>query len=285
VIVSADLGSLGARDSSPVTHTWEPPPPLNVAVAAAPGLKFVLALLLLLPLFLLGPNRSPQAWWLWLALALAANLVIVMLSLSSNRDPIFAQAVYSLTLGVGAVWLLMPWLESRYRILAFLKTLPVMSGFSLLAFAPHTFGERGGSIDLRLYVAIALGVLSLAVTLALALTGLCLRRRFGRIRLLLALALCLLLVWILILSPLFIGVMLDGPSGWTKYLLAILFAAAHTLVLLLPLVLLSLFQPFYRARFLAFLSAPLPPPTAAAGPPAPNCTGPARAPDLWAQSL
>ena len=262
----ASLGGLGAREGIPVVHTWEPPPPPppRIVVAATAGIRILAAMLLLLPLFLFRPNRCSAAWWVWLPVLIAAFVGFTILSLTTDEELNLPQALCAFVIGLGAVWLLMPWLKSRYRIVAFFKTLPLLAGFSLLAFVPALLRESGGWFDLRPILAGLLALVSLVATLALTFGGLSVRRRFGRIRFLLWLAVWIVLAWTLIVVPfLFMG-SLWSRTDWGRYLLAILLVSAITLALLLPLVLLSFFQPFYRARFLAFLNAPQPAPSAEA---------------------
>lgn len=227
-------------------------------VAATTSLKVLPWLLILLPLFLFRPNRCSTAWWIWLPVVISALVGITVTGLLTGNERSLSQAVGSFIVGLAAMWLLMPFLGSRYRIVAFFKTLPVLAGFSLLAFVPTLLGDGGGWIDLRPYLAALLALASLAATLALTLGGLSVRRRFGRIRLLSWLVVWILLAWTAIATPFVIFAALESHINWGEAFLVLLLISGITLALLLPLVLLSFFQPFYRARFLDWLKAPPP---------------------------
>jgi hypothetical protein len=158
----------------------------------------------------------------------------------------------------------MPFLGSRYRIVAFFKALPVLAGFSLLAFLPTLLGDRNGWLDFRPYLAVLLAVGSLVTMLAFTLSGWCVRRRFGRLRFLCWLAVWTLLAWTVIATPFIIIGSLHGHLAWEQVCLPILGISGVTLAPLLPLVLLSFIQPFYRARLFTFLNLPQPGPSAGA---------------------
>jgi hypothetical protein len=109
---------------------------------------------------------------------------------------------------------------------------------------------------------LALG--SLAAVFALTLGGLCVRRQFGRVRFLFWLAVWTVLAWTLIASPFAIISKVNSDIEWGACLIAILYASAISLSLLVPLLLLSFLQPFYRARFFGYLNLPQPGPSAGA---------------------
>jgi hypothetical protein len=189
---------------------------------------------------------------------MGALVGITVTGLLTGNDRNLPQAVGSFIVGLAAVWLLMPFLGSRYRIVAFLKTLPVLAGFSLLAYVPTLLADEGGWLDFRPYFALLLAVASLVATLALSLGGLSVRRRFGPIRFLSWLAVWILLAWTAIATPFVIYALLQSHVDLWESFLGLLITSGITLVLLLPLVLLSLFQPFYRARLLNWLKVPPP---------------------------
>ncbi len=265
----ADLGGLGAREGVPVAHTWEPPPPPppRIIAAASAVIKVVIPLLLLLPLFLFPPNRTRAAWWIWLPTVTAALATAALLPLLISEDISLLQAVHALLIGLAAVWLLTPYLKSRYRILMFFKTLPVLVAFSLLAFVPTLLAGNGGWLDLRPFLAGLLAIGSLAASLAFTFAGLCVRRRFGRIRFLVWLVAWTVLAWTAIGAPLAVFSLVGSRPEWGEFVVAVLVASGIVLVLFLPLLLLSFFEPFYRTRFIDWLNVPQPGP--AAGIPAP----------------
>lgn len=249
-----------------MAHTWEPPPPEPppTPVAISISISTFLSLLILLPLFLLRQNRCSAAWWIWLPVVISAPAGITITCLMTGNEWSLAQAVGSFIVGLAAMWLLMPFLESRYRIVTFFKALPVLAGFSLLAFVPTLLARQSGWIDLRPSLAALLALASLTATLALTFGSLSVRRRFGRVRFLFWLAVWTVVAWTVIASPFVIIGSLNGDIEWGASFFAILYASAISLALLLPLVLLSFFQAFYRARWFGFLNVPQPGPSAGA---------------------
>ena len=99
---------------------------------------------------------------------------------------------------------------------------------------------------------------SLAATLALVFSGLAVRRRFGRMRFLCWLAVWIVLAWTAIAAPFAIFGSFGSRPEWGEFIVAILVVSGTMLALLLPLVLLSFFQPFYRARFFSLFNMPQP---------------------------
>jgi hypothetical protein len=244
-----------------------------MSAAALTSLNLLPWLLMLLPLFLFRMNRSSKAWWIWLPIVIGALAGIAIICLTIDNDRNLLQAVCSFTIGLAVLWLLMPFLGSRYRIIAFLKALPVLAGFSLLAFVPTLLADHSGWLDFRDYLAGFLPCASLAATLALTFGGLSVRRRFGRIRFLCWLAVWTVLAWTVIATPFAILASLENPIDWRTASLVLLLVSGLTFALLLPLVLLSFFQPFYRARLFAYLNLPQRGPFAEA-------TAPPTTPDL-----
>ncbi len=78
------------------------------------------------------------------------------------------------------------------------------------------------------------------------------RRRYGRIRLLVWMIAWAWLLWNMGALP-FVALG-SWRVGWDHYIIAMVSTSAIILGLLLPLLLLSFFHPFYRERFLAFLN-------------------------------
>ena len=159
------------------------------------------------------------------------------------------QAICSSLTGLAAVWLMMPYLGSRHSVATFFKTLPLMACFSLLAFVPSLLWGEGGWIDFRPPLAAYLAVASLSATLTLIFTGRSLHSRFGRMRFVRWLAFWALVAWVAVATPFLIYGLRTGNIELGPALFVMLCSAAVTLALLLPFVLLSFAQPFYRARF------------------------------------
>ena len=254
----ADLGGLGAREGTPVTYTWEPPPPEPsvVYVAATSSFKDLPWLLLLLPLFLLRRNRCAAAWWIWLPAIISAVAGTTITSLITGNEWSQAQAAGAFAIGLAALWLLMPSQGNRNRIAAFFQTLLALAGFSLLAFVPTLTAAVAGWMDFRPQLAALLVLGSLVVTLALTFGDWRVRRRFGRIRCLLWLAVWRVPAWMLVLTPFAVIAYAKDQIEWGATVLALAAISGLTVALLLPFVLLSFAQPFYRARFFTWLNLP-----------------------------
>ena len=214
--------------------------------------------MLLLALFLFRANRQPAAWWVWLPIGVNTLIGTPLVWLVTDGEQSLVRVFYGFAVSLGAVWLLTPLLESRHRISTFLKTVLVLVGFSFLAGVPTLIAQSRPWRDLWPYLAVLLGCGCLVSAMALILASFCVRRRFGRLRFLLWLAAWAALGWAACFGA-FIALIGGGPS-WGELLVGILLLAGITLAMLLPLLLLSFFQPFYRARFLAWLNLPQPEP-------------------------
>jgi hypothetical protein len=193
---------------------------------------------------------------MWLSVVVSVPAGITITCLMTDDEWSLAQVVGAFVVGQAAMWLLMPLLESRHRMVTFFKALPALAAFSLLAYVPTLLAKDSGWIDLRAYLVVLLGLASLAATLALTLGGISVRRRFGRVRLLCWLSVWTVLAWTMIASPFIVIGSVNGHIEWGPSVLAILCVTGISLALLLPLLLLSFFQPFYRARFFSFLKTP-----------------------------
>jgi len=221
--------------------------------------------LAILGLLMLTPNRSGNAWWIWLPLGgvFAVELLMPMAlgSIPSQVLDLFSQVARSLGIGMAAVWLTSPYLAGHARFVNFLKMLGVQGAFSLLALAPGLdWGDAGFEI---LGALVYLGVLILVLVAGLNLAGFSCRRRFHPVRLLLWL-----LVWLTagittVILP-FATVALFGGAGeiWMQVGTVILVAVGVAFVLLLPFLVLSFANNFYRERLRHLLrmeSAEVPP--------------------------
>ena len=106
------------------------PPQMSVTAATSP--KFLFWLLILLTLFLPRQNRTSEAWWVWLPVLISALAGTGIVCLMTAKEWDLLEVACSFVVGLAAVWLLMPFLESRYRMLVFFKTLLVLAGFGHL---------------------------------------------------------------------------------------------------------------------------------------------------------
>ena len=262
-----DLGGLGLKQGAPVFYDWAAP---SVIPQALPWVA-------ILGLLLLKPNRCASAWWICVPLALVGGVACTPQSLldllPSSQFEMLLDWISGLGFGVAAVWLLSGHLGWKHRMLAFLGILLAQGGFSLIAFL---FRQGWGEAGLQtLQLCITLAASALVMSVALSLAGLVCRGRPGGLRLGLWLIAGLAVVWLLILAPFFIISMI-GTQG--KLPLGVLFsiigvATGVTFVVLLPFLLLSFANDFYRGRLegLLHLGGVAPPPVMA--PPAPALAG------------
>ena len=252
----AELGGLGQNEGPGLNYHWEPPSLI------APLLPW-LAVLLLLGI---RPNRNPQAWWILVPLVfvsgLAAVVQLVLNSLPSSELSDLFEVIAALAFGIGAVWLVSPWLRRSHRLLTFLLTLVVQAGFSVLAL----FAGRGFEVDNGQNWSEALALLTGAfvLSLALSLAGLLCRRRYSRVRFSLWLAFFTLASWLSVLGPFCIVALAGGQGGPTagEFLIVLLAVTGVALGTLLPFLVLSFANGFHHERLKALLHAgqmPAPP--------------------------
>jgi hypothetical protein len=247
VVAYTDLGGLGLKQGAPVFYDW-----------AAPSLiPQVLPWLAILGLLLLKPNRCASAWWVCVPLALVGGVACAPQSvvelLPSSQFEMFLDLISGLGFGLAAVWLLSSYLSWKHRMLAFLGILLAQGGGSLLAFAVRQGWEQVGPQTLELGVFLAVSVLVMSVALSLA--GLVCRGRCGWLRLSLWLIAALVVVWLLILGPFFIFSMIfSGGNLPFQVLFAIVAVATGvTFGVMLPFLLLSFANDFYRERLKGLL--------------------------------
>lgn len=254
-MASADLGGLGAKEGAPTEYTWTPPSML-------PQLVPWMAILILL---LLPANRCAHAWWVWAPLlavqGVAAGLRPVIESIAGSIYDPASQTFTALAFGLAALWLGSPYLGRKSRWIAFFAILLTVAGFG----AATLFLRQNGEQEFMETGAFAMftGFCALQVALALSLTAIVCRRRFGAVRFALWLALLLAAGWLLVTAPfVVITSQMDGGPAWNEFLGGILAVAGITYLVLLPFLLLALAQPFYRSRFLNLLRFPPPANTA-----------------------
>jgi hypothetical protein len=241
-VAASDLGGLGAKEGSPVVYNWTLP---NVLPAILPWLAVLL-------LLLLKPNRCAQAWWIWIPVACVAGLGAAAQSElgfmpSSLRDMI-GGTVSAVGFGLAAVWLVAGYLGWKHRVVAWAGTLVALGSFALLSYGIRQVAEGIGPETAAgaIMLAAGAGVISLAITLA----GLVCRGRYDPLRLSLWLVTALLAVWLLVIGPFFLLAMIFGPSNTPLVALlgTVLSAAGLCFGALLPFLILSFANSFYRAR-------------------------------------
>jgi hypothetical protein len=264
IVAVNDLGGLGAKDGSPVVCHWTLPNLLPV----------LLPWLAILFLLLLKPNRCAQAWWIWVPVGCAAGLGAALPSalsfVPSSLVDILGGAAGALGFGLAAVWLLSAYLGRKHRLLAWLGILLALGSFSTLAFVIRQGLEGAGAemIQGGILVAASIVVISVAITLA----GLVCRGRYGPLRLSLWLIAALLVVWLVVIAPFFVIAMIASPGNVPVAALigTVLSVAGISFGLLLPFLILSFANGFYRERLkdLLHLGREAPPPVIA--PPLPT---------------
>ena len=243
----ADLGGLGLKQGAPVSYNWVTPSVLPQ----------VLPWLAILALLMLKPNRCASAWWVWVPLIFAGGMASAPDALldflpSSVLGPL-AELIGGLGFGVAAVWLLAGYLGWKQRMLGFMGILLAQGVFSLLALVfrqsseglgPETFG-----------VGIALAIAALIISVAMTLAGLLCRGRYGWARLSLWLVATLVVVWLLAIGPFFLVARYasHGDFPLMATIAFVLMASGITFGVLLPFLVLSFANSFYRERLRGLL--------------------------------
>ncbi len=247
MVAYSDLGGLGSKQGAPVAYDWAAP---SLIPQALPWLA-------ILGLLLLKANRRATAWWICVPLAVVGGVACVPQSaldlLPSSQFEMLLDLISGLGFGVAAVWLLSSYLGWKHRMLGFMGILLAQAGFSFLAFLfKQDWGEAG--IE-TLQLCIALGACALVLSVGLSLAGLLSRGRSGSLRLCIWLVIALAVVWLLILGPFFIFSMI--VSGGRVPLVALFsiigVATGVTLGVLLPFLVLSFANGFYRERLKGLL--------------------------------
>ena len=254
IVASSDLGALGSRDGSPITCEWVP----GIAPLLLPWLA-------ILGLLALKPNRRAAAWLIWLPLGCVAGFTLAPLPILPEDTNFFLDVMAALGVGLAAVWLLTSYLRRSHRLLTFLCLLCTLAGFSALA----ALAKQGLNVELlQIGIVLAAGILASAA--ALSLGGLICRGRYRPAGLCLWLLVSLASIWLLIAAPIFlIAVIAAGESiSWNEFFVPVLGIAAGNFALLLPFLILSSANPFYRERLKALLHVrpEAPPPLSALAP-------------------
>jgi hypothetical protein len=217
----------------------------------------VLPWLAILALLTLKPNRCASAWWVWVPLGCVAALGSVPQSvlelLPSSQFEMFLELISALGFGLAAVWLLSSYLGWKHRMLVFLGILLTQGVFSTMAFVVRQGWEGFGPETVQGGIAVMVSVLVISVAVTLA--GLACRRRYGWLRLSLWVAAAMAAVWLLVIGPFFIIAVIS--SRGSVPLVAIFgivgVAAGITFGVLLPFLLLSFANGFYRERLKGLL--------------------------------
>jgi len=217
----------------------------------------VLPWLAILVLLMLKPNRCASAWWVLVPLGFVAGVAsapqLLLELLPSSQFEIFLEVIGALGFGLAAVWLLSSYLGWKHRLLAFLGILLAQGGFGMLAFAVRQDWEGIGPETMQVGIYLVLSVL--VISMALTLAGLVCRSRYGWLLLSLWLIAALVVVWLAVIGPFFIIAV--AASGGNVQMLALFeivgVAVGITFGVLLPFLVLSYANGFYRERLKALL--------------------------------
>jgi hypothetical protein len=213
-------------------------------------------------LLALRRNRTPAAWWVWLALAGSFCVQGVFRSglnpMPSQQIDVFAQTIGALTFGLAAVWLVSGYLGWKHRFLAFLGVFGLLVGVALPTFILEQGFELTGSINqsVQLLESCTLGAFgSLIMAVTLTVTGWLCRGVYHWRKLPLCLTASVLAVSALVLAPFFIFAIIAsrGSVSAADFLAPWLLVAGVVLATLLPFLVLSLVNGFYRERLKGLL--------------------------------
>jgi hypothetical protein len=237
----ADLGGLGPKQGPAVAYDWVTPSLLPQ----------VLPWLAILALLMLKPNRCASAWWILVPLGCAVGVAgaepLIRGLMPSSQLEIFLELIGALGFGLAAVWLLSSYLGWKHRVLAFFGFLLALEGFSVLAAVVRQGWEDVGLEALQVDVFLAVSVLVISVAMSLA--GLACRGRYGWLRLSWWLMAALLVVWLLLAGPFFV----IGHIPLMVFFAIIGIVSGITLGVLLPFLVLSFANGFYRERLKGLL--------------------------------
>jgi hypothetical protein len=256
IVASADIGGLGSKAGSPVEYTW-------VVPSIAPQL---LPWLLILGLLALKPNRCASAWWIWALPALAA-IFQSMPSVVPQGADFFMDVIVALVFGLSAVWLTADYLRRSHRLLTWLCVLAALAGFCAVAYVTkqgwQLTDDQSWQVGIVLLIAVAVS------SVALSLTGWLCRRGFRGVLCGFWLLLTVVTLWFLIVLPFFLFAMASsrGEIPWSAFLVPVLVVGAVNYAVLLPFLILSGTNAFYRERLKLLLNIqPSVPPPLNAGP-------------------
>lgn len=267
----ADLGGLGTKQGPPVLFVWEMP-------SLLPLLLPWLAVLVFLAL---PSNRDPRAWWIWVPLVgvalLGAGLNAAGEAVGQEAFTYAVQAASAAGFGLAALWLLGAGLARRCRALGIVLAALAFAVVSVLAFLVSPVSEiLGEAVRWEPMVCLYLALFWLAGGVvfagALNLTGRLCRAQPSRVRISLWLPLWLWAMW-LAAAGLISGVakLVSGDTvDWDALLVAPIILALVSFVTMLPFLILSFTNAFYRERLRHLLRLPavVVPPTAPVPPPA-----------------
>jgi hypothetical protein len=244
IVASADLGALGAPEGPSITYDWML---LGVAPLLWPWL-------ILLGLLALKPNRCSTAWWILAPFACVIAFTFLFAPLLPAGTNFLLDVFAALACGLAAVWLLSAYLPQPHRLLTFCAILAALAGFSLLAAVARQGLSSITSEWIQVGIVLAFAALSTAV--ALVLGGRLCRGRYRPVVFGLWLLVILIVVWMTITVPFFLVAWVASGSGmaWGEFLSPVLGMAIGNFTTLLPFLILSSFNPFFRENLVALLN-------------------------------
>ena len=259
MVAYADLGGLGAKQGPPVAFVWKMP---NLVPLLLPWL-------VLLALLALPANRNTQAWWIWAPLAALAlldgGMGAVADALNNEAVDYSIHAPFAAAFGLAAVWLLGAGLARCWRVLGILLTVLSFAAVSLLAFIANPLWEQ--SLEL-IYLVVFWLVSGVMFAGALRLTGWMCRRRFSSVGVLLRLPFCLWGMWLVaggLLGGQVVAFVSDSHFGWLEsgshfdwldIAVGSMVLALVSFGVVLPFLILSFTNAFYRERLKHLLRLP-----------------------------
>lgn len=226
-----------------MAYTYVPP-------SMIPGLLPWIAILLML---MLRSNRRGSAWWIWVALGCGWGLQAGLAAVAGERylpTEILNGPGKALVFGVAALWLLSSYLGWKHRFLTFLGAAFILVLMGSFVYAV-TFETEG-------FEAVGLGVVvcvfALVIAVALSLAGLVSRRKYAPSRLFVwLLAWCVAIPSAVALPFFVIGRVTSGPTPLLDFFGPVLAAAGICFMAVLPYLVLSFANAFYRERLQGLL--------------------------------
>ena len=244
IVASQELGQLGRSDSAPVMFHWR----WYYHTTTAP-LWAAIILLLAVP----RANRTRRAWLILipsLFVLILWRVPITWLDFIGDPSHLLDWLIVTWTMAWAIVWLISPWLTSRYRLVTWFSIVVVMLAAGALSFSCS--GQEDASFP---SFAIFYGIVVVSTPAAMLLAGRSCRRRFSGMRFGLWL-----LLWIVVVTVSLPLVVLFGVSVIMQLPLADLLqsllaicvvmgvSAGIMYVINLPFVILGMYSTFYRSR-------------------------------------
>ncbi len=238
---------MGDKQGPLVSFNWVP-------ASLFPG---AIPWLILLGLLLLPRNREANAWWVAVPVIccypLQALLRIFAHAIPGQPWDWFATAANALAFCLAAVWLLADHLAWKHRFRAFASMFFLLAIFGALALACVVDWDDS-RFELPVAAAI-LGISTFALSASLALAGWLCRRQYRPLRLLILIGALNLVCSCLVVAPIYlIMVLATGQTETRAFFSATLSLAGVTCCVLLPFIVLSFINEFYRERLKGLLN-------------------------------